>query len=531
MQFSEPLRPVNTLVRARRRHSAIGLTRSKREQVRALAVAFTAARQGVIEAYWAPLYASAILSSPRAMIQDRRRNGTLKQAGLTTHYSALATASAFAALKGSWQTTIAEARDLVSRNPNLTDAERHWLRYVLRWPAHLQTSLDGKTVRLEQDWAAAIDEGLLSRKLRRLILRHRASLPGTPKSVWLELDTNCYRAFARPNDRAFKGAWLAVTGSGNRRRINIPLAGRGLDEFKPRTQKENSRPGLRVSISGDRIVFNLVEHVAVATAVGAQTAGIDKGYRTLVTLSISHPESALSYGHGEDVTIAAIAEAQTTRLKHRRRLAAYERSVRNTDVAKARRIRRNNLHRTKLQRRSEADTARLRQDIGRALNEMFASNPHIGVINCEALDFVGNRLARTPNRRLGRWLKGYLQSALTYKAELHGVKLNVVNAAYTSQTCPRCGYLSQKNRSGERFLCRACSYTAGADAVAATNVLRRGSDPAITRRTSKGEVRQILEARWRSAPIGGAWDSPSSGTRHGETSRDQLLTLLASVGA
>jgi hypothetical protein len=43
--------------------------------------------------------------------------------------------------------------------------------------------------------------------------------------------------------------------------------------------------------------------------------------------------------------------------------------------------------------------------------------------------------------------------------------------------------------------------------VAATNVLRRGSDSAIAGLVAHGAIRQILDARWRSARSGRAWGS------------------------
>jgi ribosomal protein S27AE len=100
-----------------------------------------------------------------------------------------------------------------------------------------------------------------------------------------------------------------------------------------------------------------------------------------------------------------------------------------------------------------------------------------------------------------------LQLRLRYKAELNGVELNVVNAAYTSQTCPRCWYTSPENRRAERFQCGDCGYTGSADHVAATNVLRRGRDPAVSRFATTYLVKQILQERWRTARAGRASDS------------------------
>jgi ribosomal protein S27AE len=129
------------------------------------------------------------------------------------------------------------------------------------------------------------------------------------------------------------------------------------------------------------------------------------------------------------------------------------------------------------------------------------------VLNVESLHFGYSDRGHAFNRRLRRWMKGFLQHRLDYKAELNGVELNVVNAAYTSQTCPRCGFTSSKNRHAAKFKCGFCGYAGSADAVAATNILRRGSDPAITRFMPSGAVKQILEERWRAALNGGAWGS------------------------
>jgi len=130
--------------------------------------------------------------------------------------------------------------------------------------------------------------------------------------------------------------------------------------------------------------------------------------------------------------------------------------------------------------------------------------------------------------RFTKWLKGYLQLSLAYKAQLHGVRLNVVNAAWTSLTCPRCGNPSRHNRSGERFVCMSCKYTGLADAVAATNILRRGSDRAITRYMRKERVEQILLERWRSAPNGSAWSSNGGADGMPPTSSEQLTAMIVS---
>lgn len=82
------------------------------------------------------------------------------------------------------------------------------------------------------------------------------------------------------------------------------------------------------------------------------------------------------------------------------------------------------------------------------------------------------------NRSLRQASMGRLSSMLAYKTKLaEGVGMILVNPAYTSQTCSRCGHVDKKNRESQAvFVCKKCSYTANADVNAARNILERGLD-------------------------------------------------------
>jgi putative transposase len=64
---------------------------------------------------------------------------------------------------------------------------------------------------------------------------------------------------------------------------------------------------------------------------------------------------------------------------------------------------------------------------------------------------------------------------LAYKAVLAGSLRVKVEAAFTSQTCPRCGLTRKENRPGYGllFVCRGCQYRLHADLVGARNVALR----------------------------------------------------------
>lgn len=65
---------------------------------------------------------------------------------------------------------------------------------------------------------------------------------------------------------------------------------------------------------------------------------------------------------------------------------------------------------------------------------------------------------------------------LTYKAAEAGRKLGLVNPAYTSQDCSRCGYREEKKLSQREHCCSQCGYRATRDFNAAQNILALGLD-------------------------------------------------------
>lgn len=73
------------------------------------------------------------------------------------------------------------------------------------------------------------------------------------------------------------------------------------------------------------------------------------------------------------------------------------------------------------------------------------------------------------NQRLHRWAYSRFEHMLTYKARLHGMTVERVSEAYTSQTCPSCEHRHKPN--GRDFDCPKCSFSGHRDAVGARNIL------------------------------------------------------------
>ena len=69
---------------------------------------------------------------------------------------------------------------------------------------------------------------------------------------------------------------------------------------------------------------------------------------------------------------------------------------------------------------------------------------------------------------------GRILKRLDDKMDANGGKLVIVPAAYTSQTCHKCGHVAKGNRESQAvFKCVECGYRANADVNAAKNILDR----------------------------------------------------------
>ena len=80
--------------------------------------------------------------------------------------------------------------------------------------------------------------------------------------------------------------------------------------------------------------------------------------------------------------------------------------------------------------------------------------------------------SRRTNQDVGAWEFGRFEAYLAYKLKRHGIPLNLISEAYTSQTCPHCGHLNKV--AGRTYRCRACGYQAHRDGVGAVNILNKG---------------------------------------------------------
>jgi putative transposase len=81
---------------------------------------------------------------------------------------------------------------------------------------------------------------------------------------------------------------------------------------------------------------------------------------------------------------------------------------------------------------------------------------------------------------------------IKYCKEL-GIKISLINPAYTSQECSECGYVDKKNRkTQEKFCCVKCGHTDNADHNASVNIINRYYRNDINLKTPMWRIKEIL---------------------------------------
>jgi hypothetical protein len=185
-----------------------------------------------------------------------------------------------------------------------------------------------------------------------------------------------------------------------------------------------SRCNLRIIVKGDVTEIHYAIEKGCGRPHGEGSIGVDKGY----TEAFADSKGSF-YGQGFGAELRAFSDAVHKTGIARNKLHALEKKHRKAGrIAKADRIRRNNLGTRKLFARRKRTQVRLRNIAFKAAHVLVDKAATIG-----AEDLTSPIARRTPwkgyNRRMGFWAKGVLAEALESVTEQRGACLVHVNAS------------------------------------------------------------------------------------------------------
>jgi putative transposase len=144
---------------------------------------------------------------------------------------------------------------------------------------------------------------------------------------------------------------------------------------------------------------------------------------------------------------------------------------------------------------------------------LFENSPRLDKLEYKLTEFLKTEVGKITNKLVRRFptsvfvledldLRGCKgQKRFCYRALAKSLQskapTEVVNPAYSSQTCPSCGHVSRRNRNGIHFVCRSCGRRSHADVVGGINLLRRSEMKQIDSNTSTAQVKlELVKLYW-----------------------------------
>lgn len=130
-------------------------------------------------------------------------------------------------------------------------------------------------------------------------------------------------------------------------------------------------------------------------------------------------------------------------------------------------------------RKKRAYYHRLDAGIASAVHGYLQGLSHDTLTVLEKLDMREFKKSRRTNGMFSLFARGKLQHRLMEELNWRGFDFLEVAPDYTSQVCPVCNFLDDRNRDRKEFTCTCCGYHNDADHVGAINIRARASDKEI----------------------------------------------------
>ena len=363
-----------------------------------------------------------------------------------------------------------------------------WQRVVIQHAAAVAQSWHTNRERTYADYLDALTEYQTQADPDQPAPSWRAWHTPLLKTVVIQANANVVTL--EPSSDSSFDYWLKISTlqSGQPMRLPIDLARYHRRILAGRVP--NTSVTLTRKASGWWLTLSIDERVEPTTSDASPVIGVDVGIANFLTTS-----SGKRYGtfHGK------LAARHKREREKRRRKAKLRACLKKKGVER-------------LPSLSNQRLARhVRQEINRAINQFYADHPGVQV----AYEELSVRTMRFKARRMNAYLSasnlGQLPKQLAWGGRKRGQSTRAGQAAYSSQACSRCQFVSRANRPNQQtFCCQVCGLSCHADENAARNHQARFSDREMQRCRGKDEVKALLDRRhlaWRHLQDG---RSPSS---------------------
>ena len=353
-------------------------------------------------------------------------------------------------IKSRWTRTKTAVRKAASQNPNLTEEDLHYLRFLLKVNNAFAAVLQGKlpegrpgglpeALQAQCDaLAEAADTGRVHSYLRRQVRKRQVRLH-TEKAEGFGVTERAYR---------YERHGISLATKQSRKRVFVPLTD---------SKEHTGQLYVKLYPQEGRIEITAAVRVRVKRhADYGKCVGIALGMKTMLTTDGGER-------YGEEFGELHTAYAEWLREQNSR----YRGS------------RADNAGRKKYKAKKHRKEERLHSYINSRLNLFLETEKPGKVCMMKQPAPAAGGVNRKINYAVAVWQRGYIRRRLIQKCREQSVEVVEVPGKGISTECSRCG--AEGSTEGELFRCGSCGYERDAKANAAANALKRAEAGQIIR--------------------------------------------------
>ncbi len=384
---------------------------------------------------------------------EMTRSGLRAELAMPSVYFYLAVFDALGDIKSQWTRTKSTLLKRIAVNQNLTEEEKHYLRFLLKVNNALDAVLNEKPMKLPKEIQARSDElsiGVDAKKMYRYLRRQVRKChvkEHTDKATGFSVAERAYR---------YADAGIYISTKEKRKRVFVPLTDRNQyrSQLYVRLYPEESRLEIKVPVKV--AVHKFAEY--------SEQVGVALGIYTMLTT-----DRGSHYGKELGKYQTEYAEWM------REQTGKYNRNKADNPGRK-----KYNAQKRRLQ---EQMHSYINQELNRFLR---AEKPGTIYLVKFPKPQPGGRNKKI-NHSMTLWQRGYIRKRLMQKCRERSVETVEVLGKDISHECSNCGVRGIKSEG--KFYCSACGYSEEEKTNTARNVKKRGQGEGILYRSSEQPFR------------------------------------------
>lgn len=372
-------------------------------------------------------------------------SGYRETLGMPAVYFYLAVFDALGDIKSQWTRRKSKVVKLVNKNESFTEAEKHYLRFLLKVNNAFEAVLNQKPVELTariqkqyRELAEQVDADRLNRYLCRQIRKN-----------YVKLHTDAADVFSIA-ERAYRyadgGIYISI--KEKRKRIFILL-----------TDNNQYKCQLRMKLypKENRVEIKVPVNVSVHSHEDYQSeVGVAMGLYTMMTTDEGHR-------YGEELGRYQLEYSEWIRVQTN----SYRRNKEDNPGRKK--------YNAKKRRLEEQLHGYINQELNRLLRDEKPKTIYIVRLPKPQAGGHNKRI----NYTVGQWQRGYIRKRLTQKCKEQSVEIVEVLGKDISNECSACGAIGTKAEG--MFRCPVCGYEMEEKTNTARNVKKRGQGDGVIR--------------------------------------------------